>query len=183
MEKIKRFSVFFRIFFQLMFCVVPILTIVSWLVFAGRFEPPGGVFHFNFIPQAYQNNIMHKLSLNENLLALAVSAFPAFIIMYILFCLIQLFKLYERGEIFTLLNVTYIRNIAYALLVTQLINPFYEAAMGLVLTINNPPGHGLIAISFDQTNLGVLATALIIIIISWVMAEGCKLREEQQLTI
>ncbi len=183
MDKIKRFSLFFRIVFQLLFFLVPLTTIVTWLVFSGQFVMPGGVIHFSFIPTAYDHHILHTLSTNEKHAALAVSIIPTLIIMYILTCLIRLFKLYEKGEIFTLLNVKYIRNIAYALLLTQLVSPFYEAIMGAVLTWHNPPGHGIITITFDQTNLGVLAMAFIIILISWVMAEGCKLREEQQLTI
>lgn len=79
--------------------------------------------------------------------------------------------------------MTSIRNIGYALLIGQIINPFYEALMGLVLTLHNPSGHRFIGFTLDQNNIGILFAALIIILISWVMAEGCQLREEQQLTI
>jgi len=68
-------------------------------------------------------------------------------------------------------------------LFTQLVNPFYEALMGIVLTLHNPHGHRLAIITLDQTNIGILFVAGIVILISWIMSEGCKLREEQQLTI
>ena len=77
----------------------------------------------------------------------------------------------------------YIRNIGYALIVTQVIDPIYQGIMGFVLTWHNPPGHRFSAISLDQTNIGVILIALIVILISWIMSEGCKLREEQQLTV
>jgi len=90
----------------------------------------------------------------------------------------------QKNEIFTMRHVKYIRNIGYALLAGQLlVQPFYQFAMGLVLTLNNPPHHRFAAISFDQTNIGILLTAFLVVLISWIISEGCKLREEQQLTI
>ena len=103
--------------------------------------------------------------------------------LYILYSLIKLFGLYSKGEIFSVNNVRYIRNIGYALLFTQIVNPLYQVLMGAVLTLHNPPGHRFLSITLDQTNLGIILIALIVILISWIMAEGCKLREEQQLTI
>ncbi len=69
------------------------------------------------------------------------------------------------------------------MLISQLIEPFYQFVMGIVLTMHNPPHHRFAAITLDQTNIGILLTAFLIILISWIMAEGCNLREEQQLTI
>ena len=72
------------------------------------------------------------------------------------------------------------------LLVGQLIiNPIYEGLISMLLTWDNPAHQGLriAKIGFDQTNLGILFTALLVILISWIMAEGYQLREEQQLTI
>ena len=86
-------------------------------------------------------------------------------------------------EIFSPNHVRYIRNISYALLLGQLIEPFYQFVMGFVLTINNPPHHRYAAITLGQNNIGILLTALLIILISWIMLEANKMREEQQLTI
>jgi hypothetical protein len=69
------------------------------------------------------------------------------------------------------------------LLITQIIDPIYNGAMGLVLTRYNPPGHRFAAITLDETNIVIVLIALIVILISWIMSEGCKLREEQQLTV
>ena len=103
--------------------------------------------------------------------------------LYILYSLIKLFKLYEKAEIYSINSVRYIRNIGYALIITQLVNPIYEGLMGVALTWHNPTGHRFASISLDQTNIGIVLVALLVILISWIMAEGCKLREEQQLTI
>lgn len=183
MEKIKRISLFFRVFFQVLFVALPIFLITAWVKSSGTLVIIGGAINLNYIPASYANSILHILSGSEKFLALCLSSIPMFVQLYILYSLINLFKLYEKGEIFSINNVRYIRNIGYALLITQIIDPIYQGAMGFVLTRYNPPGHRFAAITLDQTNIEVVLIALIVILISWIMAEGCKLREEQQLTV
>jgi hypothetical protein len=113
----------------------------------------------------------------------SLSLIPAGIEMLVLYFLSKLFRLYETGEIFSINNVRYIRNVGYALLAGQVFYPVYEGLMGIILTMNNPSGHRFAKVSFTQTNVGILLVALLVILISWIMAEGCKLREEQQLTV
>jgi hypothetical protein len=183
MDKIKRISLFFRMLFQILFVALPIFLITAWIKSSGTLVSIGGAINLNYVPAAYSNSILHVLSGSEKLLALCVSSIPMFIQLYILYSLINLFKLYEKGEIFSINNVRYIRNIGCALLITQIIDPLYQGAMGFVLTRYNPPGHRFVSITLDQTNIGVVLIALAVILISWIMAEGCKLREEQQLTV
>jgi len=182
-DRIKSVSKFFRIFFQIVFIIMPLIFIYSWVVSAQEVVLPGGVIHTSSVPAAYRNHIFHVLTASENFMAALVSAVPLCVVLFIIYSLIKLFKLYEQGEIFSLANVRYFRNIGYAMLALQVVDPFYQLAMGYVLTVNNPPGKGYMAITFDQNNIEGVLCALVIILISWIMAEGCKLREEQQLTI
>jgi len=202
MDKIKRVSLFFRIIFQIIFVVLPISLVITWL-YAPDDLALTSFIKLNAIPASYsglhtyttpgihtytnqgvlKKAILHTLSTNEKVLGCLVSAIPMAIEMCILYFLIKLFKLYESEEIFSLNHVRYISNIGYALLIDQLIEPFYQFIMGLILTMHNPPHHRYAAIVLGQTNIGILLTALLVILISWIMAEGCKLREEQQLTI
>jgi hypothetical protein len=39
------------------------------------------------------------------------------------------------------------------------------------------------SVSFDTYDIYNIVTAIMVIVISWIMAEGCKLNEEQQLTV
>jgi hypothetical protein len=183
MNRIRQISYFFRVLFQVLLVALPMLLITAWLNSAGEIILFGGAIDINFIPLAYYGKILHPLSNLEKLLAICTSILPMLIQLYILFSLIKLFKLYEIGKIFSINNVRYIRNIGYALLVTQIIEPIYQCVMGFVLTWRNPPGHRVASIFFDQTNIGMILIALIVILISWIMTEGCKLREEQQLTV
>lgn len=183
MEKIKRVSLFFRIIFQLLFIFMPAMLGIAWLTSPDSFVSMGGVINMSFIPRIYSTSILHELTNQDRLLGFLCGMIPVLVELYILYALIKLFKLYEKGEIFTLNNVRYIRRIGYGLLLTQMINPVYEALMGVILTWNNPPGYRIVKVTLDQTNIGIIFAALIVILISWIMAEGCKLHEEQQLTI
>jgi DUF2975 family protein len=194
-NRIKRVSLFFRLVFQIFFVALPILLIFSWIYAPEQLILLTGFIKLNAIPATYsgmhvytaqgipEKAILHTLTVGEKTLGCLVSAIPIIVEMFILYSLIKLFKLYEKGEIFSMGHVRYIRNIGLALLIGQIIEPIYQFIMGFVLTLNNPPHHHYAAITLDQTNIGILLTSLLIILISWIMAEGYKLHEEQQLTI
>lgn len=181
MNKIQRVSLFFRVLFQITFVVIPIALVIAWI------KAPDPLFSFHGIDALMiptkEYPVMHVLSLTTRLLGFMISLIPYGIELIILYFLIKLFGLYERGEIFSVSNVKYIRNIGYTLVIGQLLHPIYEGCMGVILTIGNPAGHRFASVTVDGTNIGVLLGALMVILISWIMAEGCKLREEQQLTI
>lgn len=181
MNKIKNVSLFFRIVFQILFVASPIVLMIGWIQAPQPLRLFDSLIRMNFIPNDYP--VMHTLSVTERLLGFLVNMLPTAVELFILYSLIQLFKMYGKGEIFSLNNVRYIRNIGYALIVGQLINPIYQCLMGVVITIHNPHGYRYCSITVDQTNIGLLLMAVIVILVSWIMAEGCKLREEQQLTV
>jgi hypothetical protein len=189
MNRIKYVSLFFRILFQILFVTLPVISIIFWVNAPEPITLLNGMISLNFIPASYTatadhtTKILHTLNSSEKIFGFCVSAIPMLIELSIVYSLIKLFKLYEGGEFFSINNVRYIRNAGYALLLGQLINPLYEGLIGIVLTWYNPVGHRFFAITFDQTNIGMVLTALLIILISWIMAEACKLREDQQLTI
>lgn len=169
--------------FQLLLILSPIESAISWVNAPNPLIMGGGVFQFNAIPSSYQTHILHTLSASEKLFGFLVGMLPLTITMVLLYCLIKLFRLFEQGEIFTLGVVSYIKKAAYVLLIGQALNPVYEFMMGLVLTLSNPLGQRLAKITFSHNNLGVILIALMILLISWIMAEGCKLSDEQRLII
>ncbi len=188
MNKIKQVSLFFRVIFQILFITFPLVLIFGWATNPDSVVLMHGMINMNFIPAAYRANsamggIMHPLSGSEKLLGFGISCIPLAINLFIIYSLIKLFKLYEKGEIFSIENVRRIRNVGWGLLVGQIVGPISDGFLGVALTWHNPPHHRYASITLDQTNLGVLFIALMVILISWIMAEGCKLREEQQLTI
>lgn len=181
MNKISRISRCFRIFFLFLFIALPIMQIIGWIYAPASLSFFQHAVVFEVVPKPYQ--VLHVLSVTERIEGFLISMIPTGIDLSILYFLIKLFGLYEKEEIFSLVNVSYIKKIAYALLIGQVVNPIYYGLMGLALTWHNPPGHRFASIVWDQTNASILIVAFLTILIAWIMAEGARMREEQQLTI
>ena len=88
------------------------------------------------------------------------------------FILFKLLTLYETGKLFTLKNVFYIRILGYAVLIEWVID---YIANNFFNSIGNKP-------FIDFTCFPPLL-ALTVIFVSWVMDEGRKIQEEQELTV
>ncbi len=181
MQKIMRVSLIFRIIFQIIFIALPILTILFWAYTPASLEWRGVGFGMWFASQKVI--VLHPLSMETRLFGFLINIIPIGLLMAVSYSLIQLFRLYEKQIIFTLKNVQSMKRTGLFLLFYEIARPFSEAATTALLTWHNPHGHRIATISFSGINLTVILTAIMIILISWIMAEGCKLQEEQQLTI
>jgi hypothetical protein len=184
MDKIKRVSLFFRVLFQIAFVITPIFLLIAWIYAPHQIHFLADIFVIDNVPQNYP--ILAPLPLSAKILGFFISLIPTGVTLFVLYFLIKLFKLYERGEIFLIENVRYIRNIGYTILIGQLLNPVYQALISADLTwVNHTVQKGMrfASISFDSTNINILLMSLFVILISWIMEEGCKLRDEQQLII
>lgn len=179
MNKIQRISKFFKWLFVLLFILLPIFYAFFWLhspIPISSFIATSGL-----IPAGTQ--IMQPLSLETKMLSFTVALIPLSIDLLVLYFLIRLFICFERGEIFALENVKNIKRIGYTILIGQLFTIIYQLLITTVLTWNNPAPYRVAIFSFTGTNFGLLLAALLVILISWIMAEGYKLKEEQEYTI
>lgn len=192
MQKIKKVSKIFRVLFQIAFIIIPCLLAISWINaphdldwswLAGTSITKESGFAYNTIPANIKFLVAHELSVNTKIYGFLISLIPITMHLIIMYFLIKLFKLYEQGEIFSSKNVKYIRSIAYAMLIGQALNPIYEGLLSLALTWGNPPGHRVAIVSLDGANIAVIIIAMLIILISWIMAEGYKLHEDQTYTV
>ena len=184
MNKIQRVSKFFKWLFIITGIVLPVLLIIYWFHAPESITTEHPALIMNDIPTNIK--ILHPLSSTTKLLGFAISLMPLAVNLFILYFLIHLFQLYQQCEIFSLRNVRYIKKIGYTLFIGQLIvNPIYEALLSAALTLGNPrvSHERMAAISFSGTNVAILITALLIILISWIMAEGHQLAEDQKYTI
>lgn len=180
MNRIQRVSMFFLILFQCATAILPILMIWFWIQAPEPLVNTAG-FVISFIPSSIY--IAHTLAVSTKFYGFLISCIPNGITLLNLFLLIKLFKNFERGHIFIRQNVVYTRNIGVVMLVGQFLQLVYQALMSFTITFHNPSGHRVIQIGFSSWDMGVIATAVIIILVSWIMAEGYKLQEDKQLTI
>lgn len=180
--KIKKVSKIFRILFQISFVLVPIKHIIAWIYAPTSLLFPMGIV-IDVIPQNIE--ILHSLAVSTKFYGFLVSALPVIALEIVLFYLIRLFRLYERAEIFTLQNVNYIKKMGYALFIMQPLRLISEGLVSAIVTWNNPIGSGTrkSVITMTGVDLSLMLAAFLIILISWIMTEGYRLREEQKFTI
>lgn len=101
-----------------------------------------------------------------------------------LMVLIKLFKRYKTGQVFSFSNVNAYRQLGGLCLINALaMRPLQELLSSLAVTLSNPPGQRYISIGFGSPNIYDIVTGLIIVTIAWVMAEGYRLQNDQQLTV
>lgn len=182
MNKIHRTSKFFRMIFSLALVVMPIMMMIGWYYAPTPISIGHNTgFFINVIPKGV--TVMHQLSAFTKFSAFAVSCIPLAINLFICYMLIRLFRQFESNQLFTISNVRYIKRIGIGLLIGQLIQPFYQAAVSGILTIGNPAGHRIMIATFDGTNIGIILMAFLIILISWIISEGYKIKQENSLTI
>lgn len=178
MNKIQRVSSFLRIVFQIAFVVLPLILALYWIFASTSISDK---IFFSFIPKGTE--ILHPITAVDAILGFLIGLLPTAIQILIIYLLYKLFQLYEQGKIFTLSNVEYLRKIGICMLINQGVGFIYDLLISFVLTRHNPPGHHVASFTFGNYDIYNIITAIMVIVISWVMAEGCKLQDEQQFTV
>jgi hypothetical protein len=109
--------------------------------------------------------------------------------------LAKLFQFYERGLIFAAETIRCIKTLGVLCVINWLLT-----SVGIVLRhLSQPPplpppgvtikiipssfSMGFFSFSIDGINVGLLLAGIIIVIIAWIMDEGRKIQEEQELTV
>ncbi len=125
----------------------------------------------------------HDISSFNRALAFLCDLVPLSAIIFALLKLKNLFSLYERGHIFTERNVNCYRALGRALMVWVGCDFVNRTLLGIVLTLDNPPGKRLLVIGLDGGDFTGIFVGVAVLIVSWVMAEARKMQEEQALII
>lgn len=179
MDKIRKMSIFLKYAFLIMLLVIPVYEILGWVMFDGSYE---SYFMPEFLMDA-DPDFFGPLTDMQRVVGIIASAPYMLLGMYCTWQLVKLFNLYSQGFIFTAKNSVCYRHAAWALLIGEVIYPFTQMAVTFVATMHNEVGERMIAISFDDANIGNIVVACVILAISWVMDEGRKLQDEAELTI
>ncbi len=184
MNKIQKLSRFFKVVFAIIFFGWPVVLLLIWFQNQDSFlANPMGLNIANYLSNYIDPHDLRQLSLLEKIAGFMVSCIPTAISMMIAFSLIRLFDCYQRGVIFALESIQYIRRVGIIMLIGAALNPLYQALICLVVTLNNPHGQRFIKISLDGNYFRNLITAGIVFLIAYIMQEGVKLHEEQALTV
>lgn len=160
---------------MVLFIVAPLSVVVFWVsngklsqYFDLHLQPP------NFPP-------INELPLTAKFIGFLLSLLPTAFGMLILYCFARLFAHCEKGEILDIRNVFYIKIVAIAIFIWKIIRPFYDIALADVGSAYTHYPRALI--NFDITNLRGVIIATVLYVISWIMEEAYKMKQEQDLTI
>ena len=182
MKKIQQTSKFFRILFQIVFFTLPALYLISWMN-GGEAIVWGTKSSLALYPFPRVLGLSYVLTTKTLIFGMLTSLITLLPKMFLFYFLIMLFRSYERGNIFSLENVMTIKKVGIMLIVTQVANVIFDVLISLVMTMNNPPGYHMIGLHLATNNLGIALIGAVIILVSWIMAEGYKLHVDQELTV
>lgn len=174
METIARISRVARVFHALwgiLLVALPVLTVAYWVSLnhvQWMFDPPPGL------------DAAHRPLPGSALWGgFAASLLPLAVVTYGLVQLRRLFGLYRRGRIFTSDNVRCLKGFGVALILWPVVTPIYDALVSVALTFSNPPGQRLLAVGLQGTDVGLALIGGVLVVMSWVMREGCRLADDQ----
>lgn len=128
-------------------------------------------------------HVDHDLPAQTRFYAFLVDLIPLGAIIYGLQKLRGLFSLYEKGLIFTNQNVDCFRSLGRALIIWVACHVVRTTLLSVILTIDNPPGKRILALMLDSGDFSGAFVGVVVLIISWVMDEGRKIREDQELIV
>ncbi len=200
MKKIRKISFFYRIFFQLIFFLLPFAAATYWIFFnssISNFATPlpmailnGALAHNLFAMNVKFSKLMIGTSnvlvttsavfssVQIKFFGFLITMLPMAVIMYGVHQLVKLFKLYGQAIIFSQANILCFRNIGFSIFAWVISTKIYDILITYLLTHNNPPAYQLVTTKFGTQDLVVILTGFIILLISWIMNEGRKLKEE-----
>jgi hypothetical protein len=113
-------------------------------------------------------------------LGAASSLLPLAIGWYGLWQLWRLFGHYARGLALTAAAQQSLRRFAWAVLLMAPAGPMFRAALGVVLTLGNPPGQRVLAIGISSNDYLLLLLGAVLLAIATVMAEAVRAVEENK---
>ncbi|MBL0088647.1 MAG: DUF2975 domain-containing protein [Ideonella sp.] len=122
----------------------------------------------------------HPMALDERAMLLgALSSLPGVALgLYALWQLWCLFGEYSEGLVFGQAAQKHLRRFAWGILLMALATPFLRAAMGVALTLGNPPGQRLLALGFGWDDYVSILTGAVLLAVATVMTEAVRLAEE-----
>jgi len=179
MTKLMTVSHRFKRLFQFLLIFYPLATILSW-AFMDQVSPE--MMTANTGLSVAQLQLVHFTPFTKTL-GLLISFLMTGVVMFGITRFIALFSNYEKGEVFTLENVLYYRKIAHTIFYYVIASLLSKPLISLALTFQNPPHEKMIVASMGSTEIQLLITGGLILLVSWVMQEAYTLAEENAQTI
>jgi hypothetical protein len=112
------------------------------------------------------------------LVGLALSAPPLALLVYLLMQARAVFKGFAVGVRFTDLVAVRVSRIGLILIAKGVLMPLWRAAAGVALTIANPSGQRILAISISMDDILWAIVGALLVAIGWTLREAARIAEE-----
>ncbi|MBU1157434.1 MAG: DUF2975 domain-containing protein [Proteobacteria bacterium] len=172
-ERIAKVSARLHLVSTLLMFAIPVVLALVWAFvnhlpyFSGQLPVPVK----GYLPRA------------TRALAFLASMLPGGVAIYALSRLRRLFDLYAHGVIFRAANVECFRQLGYALFAWAAAGFLFKTLAGIILTFHWTPGTRLLVVGIDSQDVVAVFMGLVVITVAWVMDQGRKLNEEQELFV
>lgn len=178
-SRIKKLSNMLKWTFLISAALAPLLVAGYWITDGYPFVS----FPIKLLPDIPNLAPLSEMPATTKLYGFLLSLIPTGINVLALLLLASLFASFEKLEFFTEKNVKRIKQIGGCVLTGALMYPFYLALLSVTLTFFNPVGQRNLTIGFGMPQLYLLIIGLCTLVISSIMEEGKKIREENACTI
>ena len=177
MKKIQKLGKIIRILASVAFYFIMVIAVIAipLLLFVSIPDDASTKIAFNGLDIPFRNP-----DIISRILLCLVFILPVLVFETATFYVIKLFKLFEKGIIFARENVQYIKSISKMLILWAFAKPFADYGAHEFAKFTKMSADLDVSIGIDGT---ALVVGIFILIVSWIMDEGRKLQEEQELTI
>jgi hypothetical protein len=191
MNRIERISHFLQLTFIVLLVLAPLMQWLGWIYI---FDPGAQLNEETshsfrqlvtsaILERAGEAPIRGEVTMRMRLLGALSAMLTTGFTMAISLQFIRLFGLYKHHQYFGHRNVLCLKRIGLFLLLREFLAPLQVALFSLILTFNNPVGYRCVSVSISGMNLLGCVVGLMTLVIAWIMDEGRKLQEEQDLTV
>jgi len=156
------------------FCSVLMIVLPLWVIW----------FWFNFqnyAPSLSRPNVlidMQYIQTHQILLATCLQLLALSVLLYGIWRLRLLFKLFSVGEYFTTRTTKHLHGFTLTLLISALLKPVISALLSVLLTWGNPPGKKALLIEVGSSEISIILIVGVLLSVTWVMREGQQLADE-----
>lgn len=108
----------------------------------------------------------------------AVMLLPVAASLVVLWQVWRLFGQYRQGLVFGAAALRHLQHLAWGLVALAVVQPLARVLMSVAISLDNPPGHRHLVISFSSNDFALLLLALVFVAIARVMVEAAQAAAE-----
>ena len=170
-SKVKKLSVIMQFFCTALMLLLPLLIIWIWVDFK------------NYAHTLSRPNVLIDLQYihtNQIIIAATLQLMSLAVLVYGLWHLRSLFKLFHNAVFFTREAINHLNKFTLALFISALLKPIVKMLLSVLLTWGNPPGQKALLVELGSSEISMIFISGILLTITWIMREGQQLEHENK---